>query len=431
MKNIFTTSVSRSTFLRVGVATALAHTLVGPDMAHAHTDARHHGGYPDALTHYALDGIKTFKRWLAGRNGYVGEVGFPQNLSSVRSEFSDEKQWATLGNRWYDYVGRQHFWVTAHAVSERHYNLYDGGYAATIWLCPGRKRIPSKPRPKVVAVPGYQAALLRRHLGPYHGVNFPGAQHWEFGVHSSARPGRYGVDYWYPTVNDYPSDPDINGGKNSYEYLYSQGVRLIRIGFRWERIQPRLGGRLDKAELSRMKKSVSNAGRAGLKVVLDLHNHGGYWKTRSGGADGHGKVRLNTPGCTREDFRGVWRRLSAEFRPYQAVVGYDLMNEPIGKGGIAAGKGKTAGKTWEYITAFVHADLRRSGDRTTIMIPTYAFWPKAISKHHPGGPWINGNGRVRYTIHHYFDHTNQPHTPGGKYENSYDQENAYRRSQGY
>jgi len=425
------TPVSRRAFLRGGVAIALAYPFAAPAVASAHTGARNHGGYPDALTHYALDGTKEFTRWLNGRKGFVGEVGFPQNLTYHRSEFSDEDRWAALGERWYDYVDNQHFWVTAHAVSERFYNLYDGGYPTSIWLCPGRARFSSTPRPKVVAGRGYQAALLKRHRGPYRGVNFPNAQYWKYGTHSSFKRGRYGIDYWYPTVSDYPRDPDVNGGKNSYEYLYSEGVRLIRLGFRWERIQPRLGHRLNTTELGRMKQSVRNAARAGLKIILDLHNAGGYWKTNSGGADGNGKVRLNSSGCTKEHFRGLWRRLSAEFRSNQTVIAYDLMNEPIGHGGIATHRGKSVGKTWEEITAYVHADLRRSGDRKTIVMPTYAFWPRGLSNYHPRGPWLDRDANVRYTIHQFFDHTDQPHTPGGKYAFSYGEENKYRASQGY
>jgi hypothetical protein len=412
---------------------SLTYPFALSSVAFAHTDARNHGGYPDALTHYALDRIKAFTRWLNGQQGFIGEVGIPQNLPHSRSQFYDEKQWAALGERWYKYVANQRFWVTAHGVSERYYNFYDGGYYASIWLCPGRDRsVLSPPFPKVVARRGYQAALVSRHRGPYRGVNFPNAQKWIYGTHSRFKPGRYGIDYWYPTINDYPRDPAVNGGKNSYEYLYSEGVRLIRLGFRWERIQPRLGYGLNKTELGRMKHSVRNAGRAGLKVILDLHNYGGYWATNSGGADGYGKVRLNSPGCTKEHFRGLWRRLSAEFRGNPTVIAYDLMNEPIGHGGIATYRRKSPGSTWQEITSFVHASLRRSGDKKTIIIPTYAFWPSAIPKHHPGGPWIKGDAKVRYSAHCFFDRTtSQPGTGGGKYKFSYAEENQYRRSQGY
>ena len=265
------TIISRRAFLCGGAALALAYPLAMPSVALAHQDGPGHGGYPDALMHYALDRLKELTRWLAGKKCFVGEVGLPQNLPHSRSKLTDEKRWAALGNHWYNYAENRDFWVTAHGVSERYYNFYDGGYYASIWLCPGGDREPSAPYPKVIARRGYQAALVKRHRGPYRGVSFPNVQKWIYRTHSSYKPGRYDTDYGYPTVNGYPRDPGINGGKNSYEYLYAEGVRLIRLGFRWERIQPRLGHALDKTELGRMKLSVRNAGRAGLRVVLDLH----------------------------------------------------------------------------------------------------------------------------------------------------------------
>ena len=134
-------------------------------------------------------------------------------------------------------------------------------------------------------------------------------------------------------------------------------------------------------------------------------------------------MRLNSSRCTKEHFRALWRRLSSEFRGNQTVVAYDLMNEPVGHSGIAVNRGKSVGKTWEEITSLVHADLRRSGDKKIILIPTYAFWSGAIPKHHPRGPWIRSDAKVRYSVHCFFDRatskasaiTVDPRPPKGDY----------------
>ena len=76
------------------------------------------------------------------------------------------------------------------------------------------------------------------------GVSLAGA---EFGVEkadfSNRNPGVYGQAYQYPQ-------------RHTIDYFAAQGLGLLRIPFRWERMQPRLFTPLDPAELTRLREVV-------------------------------------------------------------------------------------------------------------------------------------------------------------------------------
>src|SRR3982751_3147994 len=71
------------------------------------------------------------------------------------------------------------------------------------------------------------------------GVNLCSA---EFGEKSL--PGEYGRHYVYPAAKE-------------LDYYKSKGVTLVRLPFRWERMQPVLNGELDPGELKRLEAFVA------------------------------------------------------------------------------------------------------------------------------------------------------------------------------
>lgn len=91
------------------------------------------------------------------------------------------------------------------------------------------------------------------------GVSLAGA---EFGADqptfSNANPGTYGEDYIYPE-------------RKTIEYFAECGLGLLRIPFRWERLQPNLGQSLNSRELKRIHQVVAWAGECGAQIVLDTH----------------------------------------------------------------------------------------------------------------------------------------------------------------
>ncbi|MFG3692538.1 glycoside hydrolase family 5 protein [Stutzerimonas stutzeri] len=99
------------------------------------------------------------------------------------------------------------------------------------------------------------------------------------------------------------------------------GFKLVRLGFLWERIQPKLGTELDAAELARIKQSLDYAQKYGIKVILDMHNYYRYY----------GKV-INSPEVPRAQFAETWRKIALQVSKHPALYGYGLMNEPYNTG---------------------------------------------------------------------------------------------------
>jgi hypothetical protein len=97
----------------------------------------------------------------------------------------------------------------------------------------------------------------------YAGVNLSGAEFGSAGG-NSALPGTYNNQYIYP-----------NSGEVNY-YL-SKGMNIIRLPFRWERLQHTNNVALDATELSRMNTFVSTATSKGMFVILDPHNFERYY----------------------------------------------------------------------------------------------------------------------------------------------------------
>jgi endoglucanase len=132
----------------------------------------------------------------------------------------------------------------------------------------------------------------------FGGVNLAGA---EFG--ETQLPGSYGTHYVYPT----PEEVD---------YYADKGMNAIRIPFRWERLQPALGGPLDADELARLRAIVLYATARGVNVVLDPHNYARYYGEVVGSSE--------VPDAAFADF---WFRIAAEFANDGRVF-FGLMNEP-------------------------------------------------------------------------------------------------------
>lgn len=145
---------------------------------------------------------------------------------------------------------------------------------------------------------------------------------------SNANPGTPGVEYHYD-------------GPATFSFLARRGVEFVRIPFRWERLQPELGRALAGDELDRLLGVVGRAGAAGLKVVLDMHNYGAYYL-----ADGTSGVRrpIGSPELPVWRFAEIWGRIASNFKDEPAVVGYGLMNEPVG---LPTVKGLTPSQVWE------------------------------------------------------------------------------------
>ena len=224
--------------------------------------------------------------------------------------------------------------------------------------------------------------------GRQFGINIAGA---EFGTGSDAfcneLPGRYGYDYTY-------------GQKSTVEFFCNEGLPLIRVPFRWERIQPRLQGPLNRDELSRLRRFVHWVGQAGGQVILDVHNYARFMVRINGvvrecviektaATDGNPLV------CS-EDLGDLWQRLAEVFGENSTVVGYGLMNEPHH---LPAG-------LWKEVSNSVVQRIRNV-DRQTSIIVAGDEWSNSENFARINGDqaWVNDPAQnVVYEAHCYFDH---------------------------
>jgi len=212
------------------------------------------------------------------------------------------------------------------------------------------------------------------------GVNLAGA---EFG---REMPGTYGKEYTYP-------------GARQFDYCRAKGIAVVRLPFRWERIQHSLLGPLDADELARLDAVAVLARERGIRLLLDMHNYARY----------RGQL-IGSEEVPNAAFADVWSRLAAHYRDEAAIFAYGIMNEPHSTRGL-----------WPA-AAQACVDAIRAVDMETTLVVCGDGWSGAHS-----WPRINGRfllddpaGKLVYEAHQYFDRDNS-----GSYKKSYDEEGAY------
>lgn len=210
------------------------------------------------------------------------------------------------------------------------------------------------------------------------GVNLAGG---EFG----RVPGVFNRDYAYP-------------GANQFDYCQAKGLSIVRLPFKWERLQPELMGPLDLAELARLDQAVQLAGERGLKILLDAHNYARY---REG--------LIGTPEVPNEAFADFWRKLAAHYAHEPAIAGLGLMNEPHDTGGRWPAAAQAA------------IDAIRQVDRRHAIFVCGDGWGGAHSWKRVNADLLlrDPAGLLVYEAHQYFDRDHS-----GTYRQSYDDSGA-------
>jgi endoglucanase len=161
------------------------------------------------------------------------------------------------------------------------------------------------------------------------GVNIAGA---EFG--HNKMPGRHGTDYFYPS-------------RTTIDYFVSKGLTTLRVPFRWERLQPALGGGLDQAELKLLDDLVSYATSKGANVILDVHNYAAY-----------NKMPIGAPEVSPGALADLWKRIAERYGKNDKII-FGLMNEPKG----------LPTETWLTAANAAIAAIRGTGARNLILVP--------------------------------------------------------------
>jgi aryl-phospho-beta-D-glucosidase BglC (GH1 family) len=335
--------------------------------------------------------LHAFTSWLdrGGKRGQglIGEVGWPGNPKAA-----GDARWNLLARDWYRQAEAAGLWVSGWATGE----FWASSYKLLTYAPEGRGV-----NAQALVIEGQPASRLR-------GLNVAGA---EFATpvdeptstFSNKASGEHGRDYVYPS----PA---------TLAYLAERGVTFVRLPVRWERLQPRLGGPLASVERQRLLAAVAAARAADLEVVLDVHNYGAYYLF-SPAAQAGVRRPIGSPEVTTAHFADLWSRLAALFAHDRTILGYGLMNEPVGM---------RSARTWEAASRAAVRAIRRAGSSQRIFVQSY-FWGgvRQFALYHPNGPWIN-DARTWYEAHQYFDHDRS-----ARYEASYDKEVARAAEEGY
>lgn len=144
-------------------------------------------------------------------------------------------------------------------------------------------------------------------------VNFSGLEG------GSVFPGVVGTDYSTASVSD-------------LAYVKARAAGPSRLPFRWERMQPTIGGPLDPTYLAVVKAVADAALAQGTTVFIDCHN---YLHRTVAGVD---RFVDNPDGVlTRAHLSDLWTKLATYFKGHAGIFGYDIQNEPQGPYGAGGG----------------------------------------------------------------------------------------------
>ncbi|MBB5715193.1 cellulase family glycosylhydrolase [Sphingomonas aerophila] len=180
----------------------------------------------------------------------------------------------------------------------------------------------------------------------------------------------------------YPTTAEI-------DYFASKGMGVIRLPFKWERLQPTQNGPLDQAELAQIKAVVDYAGSKGINVVLDVHNFG----------SGYGNV-IGSAATPDTAFADLWGKLATTFRDSSQVL-FGLMNEPNSQ----------SSSQWVLSANAAIAAIRDAGAEQRILVPgayhTGAHdWISSDNDTVVGAGVVDPLNNYSFEVHQYLDANN-------------------------
>jgi endoglycosylceramidase len=180
-----------------------------------------------------------------------------------------------------------------------------------------------------------------------------------------------------------------------FALIRSWGMNCVRLGIFWDGLEPE-PGRIDEAYLERVARLVGWARAEGLFVLLDMHQDL-YSVKFSDGAPAWATLDEGKPHTTgavwsdayylseavqtaldhfwtnspapdgvglQDHYARVWRRVAQRFREEPAVLGFDLMNEPV--------PGRDAAKLLGVMMARLAEQLSRRPGNPTLTVEQLA-----------------------------------------------------------
>lgn len=204
----------------------------------------------------------------------------------------------------------------------------------------------------------------------FRGINISGAEFGPLG-------GKVDKDYVWPTTA-------------TLDYFAGKGFNTVRLPFRWEHLQPKLMGKFDEAELSRLMETVELIRARGMKTILDPHNYARY-KDKVVGTKA-------VPNAALADF---WAKLAKLYANDDQVV-FGLMNEP---------NTMPVAQWVNAANAATEAIRNKAEANNLILVPGTAWtgahsWLKPIDGEPNGvalGKYHDPGNNFAFEVHQYFD----------------------------
>lgn len=239
------------------------------------------------------------------------------------------------------------------------------------------------------------AAVLR-------GVSVSGA---EVNAAAATLPGTYSTDYSYENAT-------------TLAQIINRGHKVIRMPFRWERLQPTRNAALNVTELGRITQFVSDVQSAGATTVIIPDNKARYINSTANG----GATLVLGGTLPQADFVDFWTRLSAALINNTGVERYDLMGHPHGMTNAAA---------WQTAAQAAVNAIRANGDTHWIGVPGYQSSSTATSAktwvtNHPTEFIVDPLNKLFYVADIFFDTATS-----GAYASTYAVENSAAVTAGY
>jgi endoglucanase len=193
-------------------------------------------------------------------------------------------------------------------------------------------------------------------------------------------------EFWEKYLHSYITEADIH-------YLHTIGVNSIRIPFSYRMFtnEDYLGQNNPDRGFELLDKVVSWCKKESIYVVLDMHSAPGG-QTGDNIDDGYGYPFLFKNEASQQLTADIWRRIADHYKNETAILGYDLLNEPIATYFNAAELNPYLEPVYKKITAAV-----RTVDKNHIVILGGAQWDSNFKAF--GAPF---DSKAIYTFHKYW-----------------------------
>lgn len=192
--------------------------------------------------------------------------------------------------------------------------------------------------------------------------------------------------FWKKYQDSYITEPDIH-------FLKASGMNSIRIPFNYRLFtsESYCGQNNPNRGFELLDRVIRWCKKEGLYVILDMHCAPGG-QTGDNIDDGYGYPFLFTDKAMQQQTAAIWRRIADHYKNETAVMGYDLLNEPIATYFNAAELNPLLEPVFKQITAAV-----RTVDKNHILFIGGAQWD---SNFKPFGPPFDP--KLVYTFHKYW-----------------------------